>query len=104
VEQYVLRPNGVLLPRLIAYGLRSRSTLDYVNNLTNNLQLPRLRSALLLDAEIPFIREEQQEAALAELDSYMNRITKVAELQRHRDGLRTALWPSILNAAFDGEL
>lgn len=104
VEQYVLRPNGRMPAELIAAGLRSREALDKVLSLTNNLQLPRLRSGLLMSLEIPDIPECNHESASSDVASFMYQIRRYGALQRGRSELLINLRPSILNAAFMGRL
>lgn len=48
VDQYVLRPKPNVAPDLIAHILRGQAILDRAIDLTHNLQLPRLRSGLLM--------------------------------------------------------
>ncbi|MGH4007564.1 MAG: restriction endonuclease subunit S [Pseudonocardiaceae bacterium] len=103
VEQYVLRPNGVMSAELIAAALRSKKSTDRVVDLTHNLQLPRLRSGLLMSLEIPLVPLEQQEA-VAELSTYMKRCERYVDLLMHRNELLAGLRSSILNAAFTGQL
>jgi len=104
VEQYVLRPNGVMPAELIAAGLRSKSILDKALEATHNLQLPRLRSGLLMAMELPAIPPEHHKQAMADVQAFNQRVTTLAERQRHRDELLTALRPAVLDAAFSGQL
>lgn len=104
VEQYVLRPTGSLPGELIAAGLRSKSTLDKVLDATHNLQLPRLRSGLLMAMEIPDIPPECHEKALADVNEFMRQVRSLDNLQHHRKELLTALPSALLNAAFSGQL
>ncbi|MFF0478990.1 restriction endonuclease subunit S [Streptomyces sp. NPDC004284] len=104
VEQYVLRPNGVMPAELIAAGLRSKSILDRVLEATHNLQLPRLRSGLLMAMELPAIPPQHHERAIADITAFSQRVTALAARQRHRDELLAALRPAVLDAAFSGRL
>ncbi|MEU3275581.1 restriction endonuclease subunit S [Streptomyces antibioticus] len=104
VEQYVLRPNGTMPAELIAAGLRSKSTLDKVLDATHNLQLPRLRSGLLMAMEIPVVPQKHQKQAMADVEEFNQQIITLAERQRHRETLLTALRPALLDAAFSGRL
>lgn len=104
VEQYVLRPNGIMPGELLAAGLRSKSTLDKVLNATHNLQLPRLRSGLLMAMEIPRIPRDRHKQAVADLNEFMQKVRTLDDRQRHRDELLTAVRPALLNAAFSGQL
>ncbi|MGW4175744.1 hypothetical protein [Streptomyces rubiginosohelvolus] len=104
VEQYVLRPTGGMPAELIAAGLRSKRTLDEVLGATHNLQLPRLRSGLLLAMEIPFIPPANQAQALADLEEFDKKVRELARAQQHRDEVLAALRPAVLDAAFSGRL
>ncbi|MFI1027133.1 hypothetical protein [Streptomyces sp. NPDC020951] len=104
VEQYVLRPNGEMPAELIAAALRSKSILDKVLEATHNLQLPRLRSGLLMAMELPAIPPEHHKQAMADVEAFDQRVRALAERQRHRDDLLTALRPALLDAAFSGRL
>ncbi|KOG50553.1 hypothetical protein ADK74_00420 [Streptomyces decoyicus] len=104
VEQYVLRPNGQMPAELIAACLRSKSTLNKVIDATHNLQLPRLRSGLLLAMDIPFIPAEHHERAIADVQGLEENARRLDELQQHRAELLTSLRPAFLNAAFSGQL
>ncbi|MFJ9197891.1 restriction endonuclease subunit S [Streptomyces flaveolus] len=104
VEQYVLRPNGIMPGELLAAGLQSRSTLDKVLNATHNLQLPRLRSGLLMAMEIPSIPRDRHKQAVADVNAFMQKIRTLDDRQRYRDELLTAVRPALLNAAFSGQL
>ncbi|MFE7796438.1 hypothetical protein [Nocardia sp. NPDC057440] len=104
VEQYVLRPNGTMSAELIAAALRGMNSLTRTTELTHNLQLPRLRSGLLMSMEIPFIPADREKQALSELSNYMSKSQRYIDLLKHRDHLSTALRASVLNAAFAGKL
>ncbi|QEU95886.1 hypothetical protein [Streptomyces kanamyceticus] len=104
VEQYVLRPNGHMPAELIAAGLRAKATLDTVKEHTHNLQLPRLRSGLLMAMEIPDIPQEHHEAALLNVRAWEQKAHALNSLQRQRDDLLATLGPTLLNAAFSGQL
>ena len=104
VEQYVLRANGKLRPELISAALRGRRVLGDVVSLTNNLQLPRLRSGLLMAMEIPFIPEMDQVAAANEIDTFMGRVRRLVDLQNQRNSMMNSLRVSLLNDAFRGQL
>lgn len=104
VEQYVLRGNNIMPGELLAAALRSKSTLDKVLNATHNLQLPRLRSGLLMAMEIPRIPRDRQKQAVADVNAFMEKARTLVNRQRHRDELLTAVRPALLNAAFSGQL
>lgn len=103
VEQYVLRSRGEVPAEYIAHALRSASVLREANRLTHNLQLPRLRSGLLAQIEIP-IANGSYESVLGELDSIRDRVVSLAEHARARATRVAALEKSILNHAFAGKL
>jgi hypothetical protein len=102
VEQYVLRSNGKMSPELIAGALRGRRVLDEAISLTNNLQLPRLRSGSLMSMEIPFISENRQTEVIAEMDAFMGKVRRLAELQAKRSSVVASLRSSVLNSMFNG--
>lgn len=104
VEQYVLRPVDGYPAELLAHILRSQVVLDQVIASTNNLQLPRLRSGLLLALRIPLIPEQRHSEAIRRMKLYSEHIHDYAMLQRHRNYLARALRKSLVNAAFSGEL
>lgn len=70
----------------------------------DGFQLPRLRSGLLMSLEIPDISECNHESASADVASFMHQIRRYGALQRGRSELLINLRPSILNAAFTGQL
>jgi len=102
VDQHVLRPKGDVPAEYIAYALRSRSTLDEAIRLTHSLQLPRLRSGLLLDLEIPVPAPSEISAALSQLDSALARVLQLDSAFRRRRVRIDALGVSALNHAFAG--
>jgi len=104
VEQYVLRPNGVMPGELLSAGLRSKSTLDKVLDATHNLQLPRLRSGHLMAMEIPRIPRDRHKQAVADVNAFMQKVRTLDNHQRRRDELLTAVRPALLKAAFTGQL
>lgn len=99
VDQYVLRPDEGVSADYIAYAMRSRSTLDEANRLTHSLQLPRLRSGLLLDIRIP-----KPPRGVDDLVSRLSTATEhVLDLHRaheRRRSLLDAISPSVLNRWF----
>lgn len=104
VEQYVLRCDRKADARFLGHLLRGRNVLSEVNNLTNNLQLPRLRSSLLLDLEVPWPRQTVRVNLLPRLDgacAFAHRAVSLISKQQRR---ALALRPALLNAAFSGEL
>ncbi|MFG2997266.1 hypothetical protein [Streptomyces sp. NPDC048340] len=104
VEQFVLRPNGCMPAALLSAALRSRATLDKAVDATHSLQLPRLRSGLLLAMEIPSIPEKNHNRAISDVASFMASVQELNSLQRRRDAQLKILRPAVLNAAFAGRL
>lgn len=102
VDQHVLRPKGAVPAEYIAYALRSRSTLDKAIQLTHSLQLPRLRSGLLLDLEISVPAPAEIDAALGQLDTALARVLQLDAAFRRRRARIDALGVSALNHAFPG--
>lgn len=104
VEQYVLRPNDWILSGILAHCLRGKGVVDAVDELTNKLQLPRLRSKLLLNLEIPYVAPSEQQYALEQLDDFVNQVSRYVRLNAERKDAVKALHSSLLNAAFSGRL
>lgn len=104
VEQYVLRPNGKMPAELIAQALRGRRTLNQAIALTNNLQLPRLRSSYLLTLEIPQVPESHHDAALKAASKLSRQVNQLFSLKQRQQQAASSLRPALLNAAFNGQL
>lgn len=104
VDQYVLRTRGDLTPNLLGHVLRSRVVLKEAVRLTHNLQLPRLRSGLLAEIEIPMVAVESRESVERAFDSELRSVLRLADLWRVRQRRIGALSGSILNRAFAGAL
>ncbi|MFI7216483.1 hypothetical protein [Micromonospora maritima] len=104
VEQYVLRPNGTIPADLLAACLRSKSTLDQAVVATHNLQLPRLRSGLLMAMEIPYVPSEHQDRAVSDVAAFTQKVRSLDQRQSDRQQLLAALRPALLDAAFSGKL
>jgi type I restriction enzyme S subunit len=85
VDQYVLRPTNGVPASYLAHALRSRATLDQAIELTHNLQLPRLRSGLLADLEIPVVASERVRAVTDELDHALERIVDARALRLRQE-------------------
>lgn len=100
VDQHVLRPVGDVPAEYIACALRSRSTLDEAIRLTHSLQLPRLRSGLLLDLRIPIPESSSSDAALEDLRKASERVLLLDAALRRRRACIDALEPAALNRAF----
>lgn len=100
VDQYVLRPKDGVPAAFVAHALRSRATLSRAVELTHSLQLPRLRSALLANMEIPMPARERIELVSRQLDSARAAVVAARD-QRVRQGhLARGLRESALNRAF----
>lgn len=99
VDQYVLRPREGLPGAFLAHALRSRATLSRAIELTHSLQLPRLRSALLANIEIPIPAMERIELVLAELDEAWREVVTARDLRVRQADLAKALRLSALNRA-----
>ena len=101
VDQYVLRPSEGVDADLLAYVLRSASTLAQSEELTHNLVLPRLRSKLLTSILVADPRSLGEETK-----DNLNRVTKqvlrLSDLERRRADLCSSVMPSALNRAFAG--
>jgi len=101
VDQYVLRAKDDIDPYLLAYCLRSRSTLVQAEELTHNLQLPRLRTKLLQGITVADPRTLKDDARL-KLDQLTAKLERLALEQSRRRRLASAVLPSALNRAFAG--
>lgn len=99
VEQYVLRPERHVDPRLLSLALRSSRVLDYAVVQTNSLQLPRLGIRALLTASVPDVRLAPPEL-VSRLQSVTNECVLTASLTERRDDLRASLLPASRNEAF----
>lgn len=99
VEQYVLRPADGVDPRLLGHVLRQQPTLDAVNAATHNLQLPRIRTALLGAIRVPDIRRAPPGTAEA-LDDINARSSQLAELVSRSGDLVDSLLPAARNEEF----
>ncbi len=102
VDQYVLRPTGRMSSRLIGYVLRSSGVLEQARTLTHNLQLPRLRSGLLMAMKAPDIPLEQQAQMESRLSELSNRVCVIAGARRRQRETVDALGRAALNRAFAG--
>ncbi|KAA0233737.1 MAG: hypothetical protein JJLCMIEE_03167 [Acidimicrobiales bacterium] len=102
VDQYVLRPRRDMLPTMLAYALRGRTVLDLANERTHSLQLPRLRSGLLLEVPVPVMDSRQAEDTVARLDRVRQLTVEAVALRGHQDMLQSAILPSALSEVFGG--
>jgi len=99
VEQYVLRPRAGVNADLLGYALRSQDTLDCVNEATHRLQLPRIRTALLGDIEIPDVRKAGT-SLLDRLESVTERIARVDMARVRQESTLRSLLPAARNEEF----
>ena len=100
VDQYVLRPKPNVAPDLIAHILRGQAILDRAIDLTHNLQLPRLRSGLLMALEVPFVAEPEAASVVSHLDGLRDRLVTIAGYRERQARTAEALVPAALNRAF----
>ena len=99
VDQYVLRPKEGVEPRLLAYVLRSGGTLAQAEQLTHNLQLPRLRTKLLKGI-VGADPRSMDAKVLSRLDRLTVQMLQLARAQARRHRLATAVLPAALNRKF----
>jgi len=105
VDQYVLRPKpSVVDIHYLAHFMRSTMFLRQAIELTHNLMLPRLRSALLESIPIPLPPLEEQRRIVAYLDGLQAKVDALKALQAQTQTELDALLPSVLDKAFKGEL
>jgi len=105
VDQYVLRPKSDVVDTFyLAHFMRSRLFLQTAIELTNNLQLPRLRSGLLQAINMPLPILDDQRRIVAYLDSLQAEVERLKRLQADCAAELDALLPSLLDRAFRGEL
>lgn len=104
VDQYVLRARDGVSPWYLAHALRSRATLEEAMRLTHNLQLPRLRSGLLAEIEIPMVPKDRQAEVVASLDTALAKTLHACDLRKQQERRIVALEESVLNRAFAGSL
>ena len=96
VDQYVLRPRPGVDPELLAYVLRSQHVLEAAVGLTHRLQLPRLRSGLLLGLDVVW----PDATVLPRLDQLVQDIRRASVLRRKQSSIAGALPAALLNDAF----
>ena len=78
VDQYVLRPKSDVVDTFyLAHFMRSRLFLQTAIELTNNLQLPRLRSGLLQAINMPLPILDDQRRIVAYLDSLQAEVERL---------------------------
>jgi type I restriction enzyme, S subunit len=105
VDQYVLRPKSdIVETHYLAHFMRSNTFLEQAIELTHNLLLPRLRTALLESIPIPLPSLEEQRRIVAYLDGLQGKVDALKQLQAQTQVELDALLPSVLDKAFKGEL
>lgn len=104
VDQYVLRPTNGVPSTYLAHALRSRATLDQAIELTHSLQLPRLRSGLLANLEIPVVGSERVRPVTDDLDRALETIVEARALRLRQETVLKGMKESVLNRAFAGLL
>ncbi len=105
VDQYVLRPDKHLVDtRYLAAYMRSPMFLRQANALTNNLMLPRLRSALLESVQIPLPAIAEQIHAAEYLEGFQTQVDALKRLQTETTVELDAMVPAVLDKAFKGKL
>lgn len=100
VDQYVLRSKAGATSDYLAHALRSRATLDQAIAMTHSLQLPRLRSGLLSEIQIPMVPAGMMGQVTADLDQMLSMVVQARDRRSHQRRLVDALAQSILNHAF----
>jgi restriction endonuclease S subunit len=105
VDQYVIRPKTERATMAyLAHFMRSALFLRQAIELTHNLLLPRLRTALLEGIPIPLPSPDEQRHIVAYLDGLQAKVDELKRLQAETQKELDALMPSILAKAFAGEL
>lgn len=105
VDQYVLKPDRSLIETTyLAYAMRSPYFLSQSKELTGVLMLPRLRSGLLKQIEIPVPPLTEQHRIVAKLDRLQAKAESIRTAQAETQKELDALLPAVLDRAFRGEL
>lgn len=105
VDQYVIRGNPDKVDvNYLAHFMRSQTFLSQAIDLTHNLQLPRLRTALLEGIKIPLPSLSQQRSLVDYLNNLQLQIKRVKQFREDALQEFDALLPAILDKAFKGEL
>jgi type I restriction enzyme S subunit len=97
VDQYVLRPRRGVNAEIVGHVLRGQMVLDRAIELTHSLQLPRLRSGLLMSLEISVVSESAAEATSRQLTSVREYVVKLAAARSRQVRASDALIPAALN-------
>jgi len=105
VDQYVLRAdNSQVRTDYLAYAMRSPLFLEQSAAKTGLLTLPRLRSGLLEEIEIPVPPLDKQACIIDHLDKLQAKMGELKQMQIVTKQELDALLPSVLDKAFRGEL
>ena len=102
VDQYVLRPRAGTSAELLGYALRGRAVLDAATEMTHSLQLPRLRSGLLGQIDVPVVPPQFVEETVTRLNRVREIVLQVRRLRQQQGAAVEALVPSALNEVFAG--
>jgi type I restriction enzyme S subunit len=100
VDQYVLRPKPTTNPELLAHILRGQAVLDRAIDLTHSLQLPRLRSGLLVSLDVPVVADDDAADLVKRLDALRDRVIAIAACRDRQARAAGALTPAALNQVF----
>lgn len=100
VDQYVLRPKAGVDAELIGYVLRGQATLDAAISLTHSLQLPRLRSGLLMSLHIPTVPDDSAEPVIARLNRVRDAAVELERVRARQAHAGSALLPAALHRVF----
>jgi len=90
----------VVESELLAHILRGRAVLDRAIELTHSLQLPRLRSGLLMSLEVPLTPPDQASDLVAHLDRVRDLIVELMGRREQQQRTADALVPAALNSVF----
>lgn len=105
VDQYVLRPdNAQVETPYLAQVMRSPLFLEQSEKLTGVLMLPRLRSGLLKQIQIPLPPRDEQLKVVELLNRFQTKSDELGILQEAPRTELAALLPAVLERAFRGEL
>jgi type I restriction enzyme S subunit len=99
-----LRPEGGIPREYIAYYLRTRRVVEYANQNTRGIQLPRLQVNELLSLPIPLASLEEMNRVVSRIETLLDfaeNIKTVVEAAKERN---SKINEAILSKAFNGEL
>jgi type I restriction enzyme S subunit len=100
VDQYVLRPRAGTNAELLAHILRGQAVLDRAIELTHSLQLPRLRSGLLMSLEVPVLQPAEATELAHRLVRVRDLVVDLVARREHQRRTAEALIPAALNSVF----